>query len=102
MPNSIILNNDIPTMENGMKISTRPTGIESTSRYYNGTKWLKVLNVLKVIDSTKCVEIDVTGKGKLPVQSMRQSLRKAAKVHGFQPRIHFARKEDVLYIWTNK
>ncbi len=102
MTNSIILNNGLPELYPGMRISTRPANIEHVSNHFNHSKWARVLNTLKIIDTTKCVEVDVTGHSKMQLQTIRQGIRNAAKNHGFLPVIHFGHINDVLYIWTNK
>ena len=90
---------NIVALPEGISVGNKPEGIEDAG--ING-KWLDVINTLKVIDSTKCVQIDITAKSKNQIQSIKSSIKHCAKNVKFNHRIRYAVKSDVLYVWVNK
>lgn len=96
-------NNLVPTFEHGTSVGNKPEGIEelATLRYGNAN-WVKIIEALKIIDTMKCVQLDLTGKPKYWARYARVQIKKYAEKLKFKPIIKFAVKGDVLYVWTNK
>lgn len=92
----------IPQLPTGVHISDRPSDLEFLVR--GNAKWMTVIESLKVIDATKCVQIDISGveshKGKL--NGMKSGIKHTAKLMGFKPKVKFAVKGTLLYVWANR
>lgn len=95
----IAMSNVVPDLPKGMIVSKKPENIEcfSGSRQH---AWIAVIDTLKVIDSTKCVEIDVTNKNKNQIQAIKQAVRRTAAKMKYKEEIRFAVKNKTLYVWA--
>lgn len=95
------LKNVVPPLPNGVRVSDKPADLEITC-IRNAERWKPIIDTLKVIDATKCVEIDVNGLTKSKIQGMKTSLCRFAKISSYKPRLRFAVKNNTLYIWSNR
>jgi hypothetical protein len=96
----MVVKNLAPELPTGVRVTEKPSDLEFIQRSKN--KWVPIVNTLKIIDSTKCVEIDIAGANKARVNTIRQSIRKSASDMKFTHRIKFAIKDTTLYVWSNK
>ena len=92
------IKNVVPILPAGMKISDKTRDIEFLRR--SSDKWIPVIEALKVIDKTKCVEIDVAGASKNRIQSIKTGIRRTAKGLGFKAGIEFTLRGYTMYVWT--
>ena len=92
-----MIKNIVPILPTGMKISDKTRDIEFLRR--SSDKWIPVIEALKVIDNTKCVEMDITGATKSRITSIKTGIRRTAKGLGFKPQIEFTLRGYTLYIW---
>ena len=92
------IKNIVPILPSGMKISDKTRDIEFLRR--SSDKWIPVIEALKVIDITKCVEIDITGASSSRIISIKTGIRRTAKGLGFKPRVEFTLRGSTLYVWT--
>jgi len=89
----------------GVVIADRPAGLEFLTRTKN--KWMGVVQKLENLPATKCFELNlgdmmdmshVNHKNKLA--SIKSSIKNTAKDMGYNARIKFALKGNILYIWS--
>ncbi len=90
--------NVAPILPSGMKVVDRTRDIEFLRR--STDKWVPVIDTLKIIDKTKCVEIDITGADKKAVLRIKNGIRNTARGLGYKERIEFTLRGYTLYVWT--
>ena len=97
----MVMGNALPIMPERFKIQQRPASVESKSQYAT------VVETLKVIDATKCIEVDVSGEKRNQIITLQQGIRNCAKKMNFPYKIKYCTKDlgnglATLYIWSNK
>jgi len=94
--------NLVPELPSGVRIGEKPSDLEICC-IRNADRWKCIIDTLKVMESTKTIQIDITPElTKSKIQSMRSSLKLYASKTGFKPKIKFAVKDNTLHIWCNK
>jgi hypothetical protein len=94
------ITNVLPILPTGVMITERTAEIEMFQR--SRSKYKPFIDTLKVIDSTKCVQMDVKGRNKSQISAVKSGIKGAAKNMGFKSLIKFSVKDDTLYIWSNR
>ena len=97
----MVLKNVVPQLPNGIRVGEKPSDLEIAC-IRNADRWKPIIETLKVIDSMKTIQIEMSGMGNGKIQSMKTSLKKFAQKVGFKPKIKFALKDNILHIWSNK
>ena len=95
-----MINNLLPSLPKGISVANKPNDLENYSCCRG--KWAPIIESLKVIDSTKCIEMDITGKSSSSIVGYKQGIKAAAKKLKFTPVLRFAKKNDTLFVWTNR
>jgi len=94
---SLILSNFVPE---GIKIVERPK-VDIVVRKTDEYK--KVIDSIKVISRTMCVEIDVRDKSVKEVGAIKAGIKYAGRKQGYKSSdIKIARKGNVLYVFSDK
>lgn len=85
-------------LPNGVCVGEKPIDIELSMRR-NADRWQPIIDALKDLASTECVQVGLNGAVKNKINGMKYSLIRYAKQVGFKEKIKFAVKDDILYIW---
>ena len=95
-----MVKNVIPELPQGVKITDKPSDVEFLQRCRS--KWVPIIETLKIIDSTKSIEWDTTNINKKQINGIKVGIRQTAKKMNFKPKIKFCEKGNTLYIWSNR
>lgn len=90
----------VPQMPDGIRVSERPIGLEFMQR--GNERWILVIQGLEALDSTHCLQIDISGLSKTQVMSMKNSINHAGNKLKYKAKIKFAVKQNILYVWSNQ
>lgn len=90
----------VPKLPEGVCVSERPVGLEFMQR--GNERWVLVIQGLDALDSTHCINIDITSLSKSQINTMKTSIKHAGKKLGHKHKIRFAVKGNLLYVWSNK
>lgn len=96
----MVVKNVAPELPYGVKVGDKPENIELDTRC--STKYKSVIDTLKIIDSSKTVQMDVKNFPKGKIQGIKQAIRKNARIFGFKSILKFAVKDEILHIWSNR
>jgi len=94
------LDNVLPILPDGICVVDRTAELEMLQR--SKSKYNPIIDTLKIIDSSKCVQMDITGANKGKINTIKIGIRTAAKHLGIKTYIKFAIKDNILFIWTNR
>lgn len=81
--NTVADENKIPPLPAGVNIVDKNPTMELNSRC--DKKWVVLMQALKALPSTRAMEIDVAGCSNSRINTIRVSMRKAAKFIGVNP-----------------
>jgi len=94
------IENVIPQLPSGVRVTDKRKDLELLVR--SSTKYVPIIEALKVIDATKNVEWDTTGMSKNQVSAIKMGIKKTGAILGFKHKIRFAADNGVLYIFCNR
>jgi hypothetical protein len=95
-----MVKNLVPTLPDGVRIVDKTADLELLQR--SKSKWNVYVETLKVIDSTKVIQMDVKSFSKNRITGVKQGIRGAAKTLGFKHIIKFCQDNGTLNIWSNR
>ena len=89
----------VPLLPEGIKVSERPIGLEFMQR--GNERWVLAIQALSAIEGTHCLQIDINGMSKTQINTMKNSIKHAGLKLEYKPKIKFAIKTGILYVWSN-
>ena len=89
----------MPVLPEGVRIVHRTKEIELYGR--GSEKYFPIIEALKVLTGTECVQLDATSIGS-QIKPFKWGLRSTAKKLGVKGKIKYAEKSGLLYIWLNE
>lgn len=95
-----MVKNMLPILPNGVRVIDRTNDLDMLQR--SKSKYIPYIETLKIIEATKCIEMDVKDHSKNKITAIKTGIRNTAKAMKFTHHIRFAQQNGTLYIWSNK
>lgn len=91
----IEVKNIVPKLPEGVSVGEKPAIFSSRG------KWISIVETLRIIDSTKCIQIKISSFNEAEIKAIIMGIRNTAKRHGLNKKIKFCQKDGILYCSTN-